>query len=147
MSNTGDSSNDITVTQPVHDLYLRMLIKMLEKDDTNESHIPITLATNSGVIYGSVISRNAWKSLWVEEMKTATGVGVDLVRDFPNLIDSAIDEAFKEEGIERPADDGPRFIHLKQATMLAPGVNRIGVPLWRGRLESVVGWNVGTVGL
>ena len=144
MSTTEDKSAGPVVTQPIHDLYLRMLIRVLEQDGSNRSSMSITLTTNGGVVYGHLITRETWKGLWAEQMKTAVGTGVDVLATFPDDIDSGFDQAYEEEGVEPPEDDGMRyFVHLKNATILAPGANRISVPSWRGRMESVVGWSLG----
>jgi hypothetical protein len=145
VSNTEDKNDKPIIVEPIHDLYLRMLISLLETDKSHGASASITLTTNSGVIYGHLITREAWKGLWVEQMKTATGTGVDAVRDFPAAIDRAVDDLFEESGEERPADSGlPYFVHLRNVTMYVPGANQIGLPLWRGRLEAVTGWALGT---
>lgn len=63
MSNT--EGNGIVVTEPIHDLYLQMLIKLLEHNDPGAS-MSITLSTNSGVIYGQLVTQETWKGLWTE---------------------------------------------------------------------------------
>lgn len=142
MSNTQDGN---VTTEPVHDLYLRMLIRMLEHDGSSRSSMSITLSTNGGVVSGHLITRDVWKSLWSDQLKGATGTGVEALSTFPDDLDAAIDGAVQESGAEPPKDDGLRyFVHLKNATLFVPGVDRIGFPLWRGRLDSVTGWSLGT---
>lgn len=136
--------NGTVVTEPIHDLYLRMLIRVLEKDDTHRSSIPVTFMVNGGIIYGSLISADTWKIQWEEQMQKAEGVGVDVIRNFPRDIDEAFEQAFEEEAAEKPDDDGLRyFVHMKDASLVIPGSAPISLPLWRGRLESVDGWSVG----
>lgn len=130
---------------PVRDLYLHMLIKLLEKDETNRSDIPVTLTTNGTVVYGKLIAMEAWKQLWPESLRDAQGTGADVVRDFLETIDTAFKMLREEEGLPEPEDDGLRnFVHLKDAVVLAPGTDGLRTPLWRGRLDSITGWSLGT---
>jgi hypothetical protein len=132
----------ITTTEPIHDLYLRMLISVLEHDGSTDSSMAITLSTNSGVITGQLITRDTWKALWSTQLEGATGNGAELMKTFIESVDKAIDELNEEEGAE-DQDPVRRFIHLKDATMFVPGADRLSLPLWRGRLESVAGWTLG----
>jgi hypothetical protein len=144
VSSTEDKSGSHVITEPVLDLYLRMLISLLERDGSHRSSMPITLTTNGGVVYGDLITREAWKAVWAEQMETATGVGVEAVKTFPDDIDAAIDQVSAEEGEGRPEDDGMRyFVHLKNATVFVPGMNQLSMPSWRGRLDSITGWSIG----
>jgi hypothetical protein len=49
---------------------------------------------------------------------------------------------------EEAGADLPEFIHLRAATVHAPGTDAV-LPetLWRGRLDHVSGWSVGNLGL
>lgn len=141
VSNT--EGNGIVVTEPIHDLYLQMLITLLGHGGPGAS-MSITLSTNSGVIYGDLVTRETWKGLWTEFLITEGGVEAGAYGDFPGAVDSALTKAQEAEGSEQPEDDDlPRFIHLKGATLLAPTNNRITLPFWRGRLDSVCGWSIG----
>jgi hypothetical protein len=55
--------------------------------------------------------------------------------------DGEVDEA------EAAESDLPEFIHLRAATVHAPGTDAVPPEtLWRGRLEHVSGWSIGNFG-
>lgn len=144
MSNALDDNDGPVTTEPIQDLYLQMLIRLLETDETNGSSASITLVTNGGVVYGHLVTRGAWKALWAEQMQSASGTNVDAYRTFPDDIDSVIDSIRDEAGQEGAVGNGMRrFVHLRAATLIAPDGTRINLPTWRGRLDSVAGWALG----
>lgn len=141
MSETQDEGR--VVEAPVRDLYLHMLIKLLEGDETNSSNIPVTLTTNGAVVHGQLITMETWKELWPETLRDAQGTGAELIRGFLDSIDTAFKQVREEDGLPEPEDDGLRnFVHLKEAVV--HGTNGIALPLWRGRLDSITGWSIGT---
>ncbi|MEU2739391.1 hypothetical protein ABZ656_29490 [Streptomyces sp. NPDC007095] len=120
-----------------------MLIKLLEHNDPGAS-MSITLSTSSGVIYGQLVTRQTWKGLWTEFLMTEGGVEAGAYGTFPDAVDSASAKVQEAEGSEQSEGDGlPRFIHLKNVTLLAPTDSPIALPFWRGRLDSVSGWSNG----
>jgi hypothetical protein len=66
-----------------------------------------------------------------------------------SLTESGADQANDGEadGTETAESDLPGFIHLRAATVHAPGTDAV-LPetLWRGRLDHVSGWSIGNFG-
>lgn len=144
VTNIHDRNQGPVLTEPITDFYLGTLIKVLEADTTNTASVSMTLTMSGGIVCGHLVSKDAWKALWAKQMQDATGSAAEAFRTFPDTIDSILDEARDEAGEEEPEDDGVRrFVHLKDATLFAPGQVRIRMPAWRGRMEAVSGWALG----
>ncbi|MFJ4923854.1 hypothetical protein [Streptomyces sp. NPDC088725] len=127
-----------TVTEPVPDLQLQMLIRLLDKDP--RSSLPITLNVPGGVVYGDLIAHEAWKADWATSLRRVETLSAGLLAGFPETVDQAVGEL-------RGEDTGhhlPRWIHLRKATLTTGGVGpAVELPVWRGRLSDVAGWALG----
>jgi hypothetical protein len=140
-SSDGDG---IVTTQPIHDLYLSLLLTMIESGDAVTS-MSIMLSTTSGVVTGDLVSREAWKALWTETILTKANASAGSMGLFPDTVDRLIEEVRSEDGASGDSDDSnPHFVHLKDAVVFV-GKDRINLRFWRGRLDSVVGWSLGKV--
>lgn len=127
-----------TTTQPVPDVQLQMLIRLLEEDP--RSSLPITLNVPGGVVYGDLIAHDAWKADWEQSLRGMETLSSGLLSRFPETVDQAVDEMTGEAG----AHHLPRWIHLRNATVTTGGINgAIELPVWRGRLADVAGWALG----
>lgn len=107
-------------------------------------HVGLTLTTGAGLVSGTLIGG----SEYLETQKTEMAL---VLSDEDHEHFSSIADQWKERYI-RPLPDNagplsPVFIHLKDAYLLA-GNHLIpttrGV-LWRGKLDSVIGFNIGTL--
>ncbi|MFJ8887738.1 hypothetical protein ACIRJR_30630 [Streptomyces sp. NPDC102402] len=126
------------VTEPVPDLQLQLLIQLLDRE--LRSSLPITLALSGGVLHGDVIGHEAWKADWARSLRQVEGEGANLIAEFPETVDQGIRElGAGEEG----AGHLPRWIHLRDATLVFGGTGSLRLPLWRGRLADVSGWALG----
>ncbi|WP_328581020.1 hypothetical protein [Streptomyces sp. NBC_00370] len=127
-----------TITEPVSDLQLQLLIRLLGEDP--RSWLPITLNVPGGVVYGDLITREAWKADWAQSLRRVRSVGSDLLARFPETVDQAVDELRGDDGSQHL----PRWIHLRNVTVTTGGVSPdVEVPVWRGRLSDVAGWALG----
>ena len=125
------------VTEPVPDLQLQLLIQLLDREQ--RSSLPITLALAGGVLHGDVIGHEAWKADWARSLRQVEGEGANLIAEFPETVDQGIKELRTDEDTQLL----PRWIHLRDATLLLGGAAPLRLPLWRGRLSDVSGWALG----
>ncbi|MFD3654776.1 hypothetical protein [Streptomyces sp. NPDC058620] len=138
MNESAGTSQDSTsvITEPVPDLQLQLLIQLLDRE--LRSSLPITLNVPSGVLYGDIIGHEAWKSEWARSVRQAAGDAANLIAEFPETVDQGIKELRAEDDSQLP-----RWIHLRNATLVVGAVNSVSMPLWRGRLADVSGWGLG----
>ncbi|MFJ8862368.1 hypothetical protein ACIRD8_28555 [Streptomyces sp. NPDC102451] len=125
------------MTEPVPDLQLQLLIQLLDRE--LRSSLPITLTLTGGVLHGDVIGHEAWKADWARSLRQVEGEGANLIAEFPETVDQGIRELSTGEG----APQLPRWIHLRDATLVFGGTGSLRLPLWRGRLADVSGWALG----
>ncbi|MFD5871401.1 hypothetical protein [Streptomyces sp. NPDC060322] len=126
------------VTEPVPDLQLQLLIQLLDRE--LRSSLPITLALSGAVLHGDVIGHEAWKADWARSLRQVEGEGANLIAEFPETVDQGIRELGAGED---SAAHLPRWIHLRDATLVFGGTGSLRLPLWRGRLADVSGWALG----
>ncbi|MER6462839.1 hypothetical protein AB0D30_07945 [Streptomyces sp. NPDC048409] len=139
--------NGILTTEPVHDLYLSLLLTMVDGGQGVTS-MTITLGTPSGVISGDLVSRETWKSLWTETILTKANTSAGTMGLFPDTVDRMLEQVREEVGgHDEAAAEVPRFVHLKDTTLFVPGATPITLPFWRGRLDAVTGWTLGKLGV
>lgn len=127
------------VVEPVMDLHLRFLVKMLNDDETKQSTFGISLNIPGGVIYGQAISHDAYLDDWEAGVREANGNGVEYLATLPREISKVVEEETKDLA----KDPLPRMIHLRDATFLtgAP-IQTMEYRLWRGRIADVTGWSL-----
>ncbi|TXS37332.1 hypothetical protein [Streptomyces sp. OR43] len=125
------------VVEPVPDLQLQLLIQLLDRE--MRSGLPLTLTLPAGVLHGDVIGHEAWKAEWARSLRQVEGEGANLIAEFPETVDQGINELRSDEDVRQL----PRWIHLRDATLVLGGSAPIGLPLWRGRLADVSGWALG----
>ncbi|GHB30710.1 MULTISPECIES: hypothetical protein [Streptomyces] len=125
------------ITEPVPDLQLQLLIQLLDRE--LRSSLPITLTLTGGVLHGDVIGHEAWKSDWARSLRQVEGEGANLIAEFPETVDQGIRELVAGEGVAQL----PRWIHLRDVTLVLGGAAALHLPLWRGRLADVSGWALG----
>ncbi|MET7642408.1 hypothetical protein ABZS83_01875 [Streptomyces sp. NPDC005426] len=124
------------ITEPVPDLQLQLLVQLLDRE--MRSGLPLTLTVPAGVLHGDVIGHEAWKAEWSRSLRQVEGEGANLIAEFPETVDQGISELGAAEGAQLP-----RWIHLRDATLLFGGTAPLRLPLWRGRLSDVSGWALG----
>ncbi|WP_328540186.1 hypothetical protein [Streptomyces sp. NBC_00344] len=125
-----------TVTEPVPDLQLQLLVRLLGEEI--RSSLPVTLNVPGGVLYGELIDQEAWKADWAKSLRRLDTSGAEMMAGFPEMVDQVMGELRGDEGQQLP-----RWIHLRNATLVAGAVNSVTLPLWRGRLADVSGWALG----
>ncbi|MEU0136845.1 hypothetical protein ABZ172_22885 [Streptomyces sp. NPDC006296] len=125
------------VTEPVPDLQLQLLIQLLDREQ--RSSLPVTLSVSGGVLHGDLIGHEAWKADWARSLRQVEGEGAHLIAEFPETVDQGIRELTGEDGVSHL----PRWIHLRDATLVFGGAGSLRLPLWRGRLADVSGWALG----
>ncbi|MCX4825248.1 hypothetical protein OG883_36405 [Streptomyces sp. NBC_01142] len=128
-----------TVVEPVPDLQLQLLIRLLGQDP--RSSLPITLNIPGGVLYGDLIAHEAWKADWAQSLRRMEGPGAHLLAKFPETVDQIIDELHGEDG--NGSQGLPRWIHLRSVTIVTGAKKPVTSPLWRARLADISGWSLG----
>lgn len=128
-----------------------LLALIVDHLNENGGEIPITLTTPGGVVSGTLIG--------VKEYLKRTGS--DLADVFPSRSDAILetfDAASKEsvDSVRRHKEqvragetefEAPHFLHLRDAHYLTGHPRSTSRPpmLWRGRLDGVSGFSLGTV--
>ncbi|QNP61541.1 hypothetical protein [Streptomyces genisteinicus] len=127
------------VVEPLLDTELRMLVRLVDRDDENRSHFGVSLNIPGGVIYGQVISRDAYALEWEASLRGLPGAGAESLARIPRVIN----EVLEEQRDDRDDDPLPRWVHLRDATFLTGSTAQtMRYGLWRGRLADVVGWSL-----
>lgn len=125
------------VTEPVPDLQLQMLVRLMGEDA--RAALPITLTVGGAFLHGDLISHEAWTTDWARGLHGTDGPGAQLLERFPQQVDEAVADKHGGPGPQRL----PQWIHLRDATDFAGGGGSVVMPLWRGRLTDVSGWSLG----
>lgn len=130
-------------SEPVPDGYLWALERLAALDDQNT--IPLTLWAGGGIVYGDLISYNAWKTAWEASMTAfARGTGVELLANLPKTLEEGLDAVLAEVGEERKNDGMPRFLHFRNVKLVGGShATSCEVSLWRCRLTDISGWSIG----
>ncbi|MBO3682545.1 hypothetical protein [Streptomyces sp. NEAU-YJ-81] len=126
------------ITEPVPDLQLQLLIRLLSQDP--RSSLPITLYVPGGLLYGDLIAHEAWKADWARSLREMAGSGAHLLAKLPETVDQVMQEKHAEDG----SAGLPQWIHLREMTCVTGAANPVTAPLWRGRLADVTGWSLGS---
>lgn len=139
--------------RPAKDPLLAVLVKTV--DDLG-AEIGVTLHVNGVIISGLMCSM---KSFFEEQAEMIRQLGPaddgGFAKTFDWLAEQIQEQPSTEGGGEDDEDaeaeaagaDLPNFIHLRAASVHAPGTTAV-LPetLWRGRLEHVSGWSIGNFG-
>ncbi|WP_425424417.1 hypothetical protein [Streptomyces lushanensis] len=124
------------MTEPVPDLQLQMLVRLIGQDA--QAVLPITLLVGGVFLHGDLISHKAWKNAWEHNLRDVDGPGAQLLESLPEQVDQAVVE---KQGLQT-AQRMPEWIHLRNATTTGAG-RAVVMPLYRGRLADVSGWSLG----
>lgn len=143
MSATAETSPALSaavITEPLPDLQLQLLIQLLDEDP--RSSLPLTLTHPGGLLHGDVIGHEQWKAEWARSLRQVEGEGANLLAEFPETVDQGVRELRAEEDASGTARL-PRWIHLRDVTLVSGAMTPVSLPLWRGRLSDVSGWALG----
>ncbi|EHM24570.1 hypothetical protein SPW_7054 [Streptomyces sp. W007] len=127
------------ITEPLPDLQLQLLIQLLDEDP--RSSLPLTLTHPGGLLHGDVIGHEQWKAEWARSLRQVEGEGANLLAEFPETVDQGVRELRAGEDAETARL--PRWIHLRDVTLVVGAMGPVSLPLWRGRLADVSGWALG----
>lgn len=139
MTQTSGAAPDVkpAATEPVLDIHLQMLVQLLGQE--LRSALPVILNVPGGVLSGDLISHEAWKAAWAQDLRKIAGEGARTMAIFPETVDQGVEEARGGAGPEGL----PRWIHLRNATILTGSSAPVSLALWRARLADVSGWTLG----
>ncbi|MFJ9620807.1 hypothetical protein [Streptomyces sp. NPDC101181] len=143
MSVSADTSSApaaAVITEPLPDLQLQLLIQLLDEDP--RAGLPLTLTHPGGLLHGDAIGHEQWKAEWARSLRQVEGEGANLLAEFPETVDQGVRELHAHEGDAEGARL-PRWIHLRDVTLITGSMSAISLPLWRGRLADVSGWALG----
>ncbi|WP_030594612.1 hypothetical protein [Streptomyces anulatus] len=136
---TSPAPSAAVITEPLPDLQLQLLIQLLDEDP--RSSLPLTLTHPGGLLHGDVIGHEQWKAEWARSLRQVEGEGANLLAEFPETVDRGVRELRADEDAE--AGRLPRWIHLRDVTLVVGALSPVSLPLWRGRLSDVSGWALG----
>ncbi|MFS8197950.1 hypothetical protein ACLVWQ_04605 [Streptomyces sp. CWNU-52B] len=125
------------VTEPVPDLQLQMLVRLVGQDP--HAALPVTFVIGGGLLYGDLISHKAWTTDWARSLRGVDGAGAQLLERFPEQVDEVVSDKQGRQAPQRL----PQWIHLRDATSVVGPGDPVVMPLWRGRLTDVSGWSLG----
>ncbi len=143
--------------QPSEDPFLAVLVNAV--DQSPDWEIGVTLHVNGVIISGLLCSMTRFMEEQADIIRRLGSVETVKARhEFAKLFDWLAEETQARPDTEHPGGDTvleteaagadlPDFIHLRAATVHAPGTDAV-LPgtLWRGRLEHVSGWSIGSFG-
>ncbi|WP_069742079.1 hypothetical protein [Streptomyces sp. EN23] len=138
---TSSAPSAAVITEPLPDLQLQLLIQLLDEDP--RSSLPLTLTHPGGILHGDVIGHEQWKAEWARSLRQVEGEGADLLAEFPETVDQGVRELRAEEEDGAGAARLPRWIHLRDVTLVTGSRTPVSLTLWRGRLSDVSGWALG----
>ncbi|MBW3706661.1 hypothetical protein DTB58_22085 [Streptomyces griseus] len=139
ITDTSPAPSAAVITEPLPDLQLQLLIQLLDEDP--RSSLPPTLTHPGGLLHGDVIGHEQWKAEWARSLRQVEGEGANLLAEFPETVDQGVRELRADEDAETRRL--PRWIHLRDVTLVVGSMNPVSLPLWRGRLADVSGWALG----
>jgi hypothetical protein len=139
------------------DAFLAILVQAV--DHTPGWEVGVTLHVNGVIISGLLCSMTSFFEEQAEMIRRLGSAETAEARQgFAELFDWLADQTQTPPGAEHAeggeaAETGasgadlPEFIHLRAATVHAPGTDAV-LPetLWRGRLDHVSGWSIGNFG-
>ncbi|HTS97026.1 MAG TPA: hypothetical protein VMI33_10430 [Streptosporangiaceae bacterium] len=143
--------------QPPKDPFLAVLVKAVNGAPGWE--FGVTLHVNGLIISGLLCSMTSFFEEQAELFRQLGSAETAEARQgFAEVFDALAEQSQSQPGIEHangdqavasdaPETDLPSFIHLRAATVHAPGTDAV-LPetLWRGRLDHVSGWSIGNFG-
>lgn len=123
-----------------HDAALVTFINLAEKESAS---IDLTLLVRGALVIGTPISARQWGQALLESLADAInrsnpGVG-DSLRKVP---EESTERTTPSSGEEEKT--GPQYVHLRNVVVLA-GHATSHLPLWRGRVDQVDGWTLGSI--
>lgn len=113
-------------------------------DDGNGS-FSVTLLMPGGVVSGTAISASAYREAFLGVFgQSADETTVSSLRRLWDLRHQKIQESLARREKAQVPLPARSYIHLRDVKILANG-QTINVPLWRGSLSDVAGWNLGSI--
>jgi hypothetical protein len=113
-------------------------------DDEGSGAIGITVQSNGATVSGIAISRRAW----IDAMKVT--MDASMTGGYNEALGTVFDKTAEHiTGIYKRRDEADLptrkrgFIHMRNVRILG-GAESVELPLWRGTLEDVTGWSMGS---
>jgi len=134
----------VDVAEPVRDVYLNVLLGMLNGDKSHESALSVTVQVGGLLVAGELISHGRWEAEFRAWLATIGGDSDALV--------TMLDVVNRELGPPEEDESKPlNFLHLRnakfitnhQGTINGPTAMGPERPLWRARIADVEGWTLG----
>lgn len=129
------------------DIYLDTLLTFLiGSNDQGGGSVGLTIQLNGSLVSGLAISRKAWLDATIASLTSAAGEGLG---GPVGTVYNVINEKQLERYERRDSADLPTrrrdFIHMKDVRVTVGGANEFyELPLWRGSLDDVTGWSLGS---
>ena len=153
---SADKVVTVSNPRPPKDTLLALLVQGVDKYP-GDGAIGITLHVNGVIISGLLCSMTSFfekQAEFIRRTVTPEGEGGGfadifdwLAKESRSQPPDAQTEGSEDDETETAKDDLPGFIHLRAATVWAPRANGdLPETLWRGRLDHVSGWSIGTFG-
>lgn len=129
------------------DIYLQTILGFYTgSNDQGEGAIGMTLQLNGSIVSGIAISRKTWMDATIKSLTTAAGteMGEAVSSVFDLINDKYIERHDKRDQADLPLRRR-EFVHMKDVRVTVCGANdSYGLPLWRGSLDDVTGWSLGS---
>lgn len=126
------------------DYYLELLFDMLfglEDDETGSAGM--TFHMGGTVISGTAIAHNVWRELFLEQLAKGGELG-EAMREISDEAIQRADETNARRRSEGRPIVGRQMVHMKDAVIYS-GNKELRVGLWRGTIDSIDGWTMGTM--
>lgn len=137
---SGSLADDASFARP--DFELETLVDIANRVGVG---VNVTLMTSGGVISGTLMAHSQF---WDETADTIEKFAPDGEAEAPAAARHALASGYRKIATEARAELEtedhwpPRYVHLQNATF-HDGARYVTVPIWRGRLATVVGWSFG----
>jgi hypothetical protein len=112
-----------------YDMILNLMVNFVEGEIA--PYMPIVLNVKGAIIGGNIISQKQYLEMFADGAIVKT-------------LNEEIEKGNAKGGMPKPGKY-PHFIHLADAKFVTPGVRPIEVGLWRGRINSIDGYALGTL--
>lgn len=132
-----------------NDWILNTLLDLtVDLGSSTENNIGLSVTVGGTLVSGTVIHRDKWAELLVEQMSGAAGQGTDITpitEALGKMIRQGHDD-YAEMAARRDEQDLPnparRFLHFRDARVHTPGQWQDSA-LWRVQVLEITGWSLG----
>lgn len=112
-------------------------------DQNQDTSFSITLNVGGVIVSGLAIPSDAWAGLFASRLSEAHQQSGEVFQELWNRFRADTKEKMKDRDAEGLPVLARRYIHLRDARVFS-GAGVLEMGLWRGLVEEVSGWSIGT---